>query len=135
MSNQKEKSTHKAVRVAIIRIEKGRPNVVSDKRKMSVAAVAEEAGVSRALIHRDCPDLLERIKGGVNKGIRQQRDAKQIELNEYKERNRELRTEVAELKAMLSKVQSQNATLIRKNMVLSGVSAKNSNVTQLLYSK
>ncbi|MFA0536229.1 TetR family transcriptional regulator [Vibrio sp. 10N.222.54.E8] len=135
MSNQKEKSTHKAVRFAIIRIEKGRPNVVSDKRKMSVAAVAEEAGVSRALIHRDCPDLLERIKGGVNKGIRQQRDAKQIELNEYKERNRELRTEVAELKAMLSKVQSQNATLIRKNMVLSGVSAKNSNVTQLLYSK
>ena len=135
MSNQKEKSTHKAVRFAIIRIEKGRPNVVSDKRKMSVAAVAEEAGVSRALIHRDCPDLLERIKGGVNKGIRQQRDAKQIELNEYKERNRELRTEVAELKAMLSKVQSQNAKLIRKNMVLSGVSAKNSNVTQLLYSK
>ncbi|MBF4274470.1 TetR family transcriptional regulator [Vibrio anguillarum] len=135
MSNQKEKSTHKAVRLSIIRIEKGRPNVVSDKRKMSVAAVAEEAGVSRALIHRDCPDLLERIKGGVNKGIRQQRDAKQIELNEYKERNRELRTEVAELKAMLSKVQSQNATLIRKNMVLSGVSAKNSNVTQLLYSK
>ncbi|MBF4332860.1 TetR family transcriptional regulator [Vibrio anguillarum] len=135
MSNQKEKSTHKAVRLSIIRIEKGRPNVVSDKRKMSVAAVAEEAGVSRALIHRDCPDLLERIKGGVNKGIRQQRDAKQTELNEYKERNRELRTEVAELKAMLSKVQSQNATLIRKNMVLSGVSAKNSNVTQLLYSK
>ncbi|MBF4322753.1 TetR family transcriptional regulator, partial [Vibrio anguillarum] len=71
-------------------------------------------------IHRDCPDLLERIKGGVNKGIRQQRDAKQTELNEYKERNRELRSEVAELKAMLSKVQSQNATLIRKNMVLSG---------------
>ncbi|PMM78709.1 TetR family transcriptional regulator [Vibrio sp. 10N.261.46.F12] len=135
MSNQKEKSTHKAVRLAIIRIEKGRPNVVSDKRKMSVAAVAEEAGVSRALIHRDCPDLLERIKGGVNKGIRQQRDAKQTELNEYKERNRELRSEVAELKAMLSKVQSQNATLIRKNMVLSGVSAKNNNVTQLSYSK
>lgn len=135
MSNQKEKSTHKAVRLAIIRIEKARTNVVSDKRKMSVAAVAEEAGVSRALIHRDCPDLLERIKGGVNRGIRQQRDAKQIELNEYKERNRELRTEVAELKAMLSKVQSQNATLIRKNMVLSGVSAKNSNVTQLSYSK
>ncbi|ABI73273.1 MULTISPECIES: hypothetical protein [Shewanella] len=135
MSNQKEKSTHKAVRLAIIRIEKARPNVVSDKRKMSVAAVAEEAGVSRALIHRDCPDLLERIKGGVNKAIRQQRDAKQIELNEYKERNRELRTEVEELKAMLSKVQSQNATLIRKNMVLSGVSAKNSNVTQLYCSK
>ncbi|MBF4322520.1 TetR family transcriptional regulator, partial [Vibrio anguillarum] len=55
MSNQKEKATHKMVRLAIIRIEKGRPKVVSDKRKMSVASVAEEAGVSRALIHRDCP--------------------------------------------------------------------------------
>lgn len=134
MSNQKEKPTHKAVRLAIIRIEKGRPNVVSEKRKMSVAAVAEEAGVSRALIHRDCPDLLERIKGGVNKGIRQQRDAKQTELNEYKERNRELRSEVAELKAMLAKVQSQNATLIRKNMALSNAHVDNSNVTQLTYS-
>jgi AcrR family transcriptional regulator len=134
MSNQKEKATHKAVRLAIVRIEKGRPNTVSHKRKMSVAAVAEEAGVSRALIHRDCPELLERIKGGVNKDIRQQRDAKQTELNKYKDRNRELRSEVAELKAMLAKVQSQNATLIRKNMALSNVRADNSNVTQLIYS-
>ena len=133
MSSQKEKASHKAVRLAIIRIEKGRPSIVSDKRKMSVAAVAEEAGVSRALIHRDCPDLLERIKGGVNKGIRQQRDAKQTGLNEYKERNRELREEVAKLKAMLAKVQSQNATLIRKNKALSSDSAINSNITQLMY--
>ena len=134
MSNPKEKATHKQVRLAIIRIEKGRPNIISDHRKMSVAAVAEEAGVSRALIHRDCPDLLERIKGGVNKGIRQQRHAKQTELNEYKERNRELRSEVAELKAMLAKVQSQNATLIRKNMALSNAHVDNSNVIQLIYS-
>lgn len=133
MSNLKEKATHKTVRLTIVRIEKGRPNVVSDKRKMSVTAVAEEAGVSRALIHRDCPDLLERIKGGVNKGIRQQRDAKQSELNEYKERNRELRSEVAELKAMFAKVQSQNATLIRKNMALSNGCADNDNLTQLIY--
>ena len=135
MSNPKEKATHKQVRLAIIRIEKGRPNIISDHRKMSVAAVAEEAGVSRALIHRDCPDLLERIKGGVNKGIRQQRDAKQTELNKYKERNRELRNEVAELKAMLAKVQSQNATLIRKDMALNSTSANNSNLTQLSNAK
>lgn len=134
MSNPKEKATHKAVRLAIIRIEKGRPTIVSEQRKMSVAAVAEEAGVSRALIHRDCPDLLERIKGGVNKGIRQQRDAKQNELKEYKKRNRELRSEVAELKAMLAKVQSQNATLIRKNMALSSGSETSSNITQIVYS-
>lgn len=135
MSTPKEKATHKAVRLAIVRIEKGRPSIVSATRKLSVMAVAEEAGVSRALIHRDCPDLLERIKGGVNKGVRQQRDAKQAELNEYKERNKELRSEVAELKAMLEKVQSQNATLIRKNMTLSSVQGKSNNITQLAYSK
>lgn len=135
MSNQKEKATHKSIRLAIVRIEKGRPNIVSDKRKISVASVAEEAGVSRALIHRDHPDLLERIKGGVNKGVRQQRDAKHTELNEYKDRNRELREEVAELKAMLAKIQSQNATLIRKNSVLNSSQVKNSNITQLTYRK
>lgn len=135
MSTPKEKATHKAVRLAIVRIEKGRPSIVSATRKLSVMAVAEEAGVSRALIHRDCPDLLERIKGGVNKGVRQQRDAKQLELNEYKERNKELRAEVAELKAMLEKVQSQNAALIRKNMALSNVYGKSNNITQLNYSK
>lgn len=134
MSN-KEKATHKAVRLAIVRIEKGRPSIVSEKRKMSIASVAEEAEVSRALIHRDCPDLLERIKGGVNKGIRQQRDAKHAELNDFKERNRKLRKELAELKAMLAKVQSQNATLIRKNSVLNSSQNKNSNITQLTYSK
>lgn len=135
MSNQKEKATHKSIRLAIIRIEKGRPNIISDKRKMSVASVAEEAEVSRALIHRDYPELLERIKGGVNKGVRQQRDAKHTELNECKERNRELRKEVAELKAMLAKVQSQNATLIRKNSMLNSSQDKNSNITQLTYRK
>ncbi len=135
MSSQKEKTTHKKVRLAIVRIEKGRPNIVSDKRKISVKAVAEEAGVSRALIHRDCPDLLERIKGGVNKGIRQQRDAKQAELNDYKERNRELRTQVADLEAMLAKIQSQNATLIRINTQLREARADNSNITQLAYAK
>ncbi len=78
-------------------------------------------------------DLLERIKGGVNKGIRQQRDAKQSELKEYKERNRVLRAELEELKAMLAKIQSQNATLIRKNIALSNASADGGIVTQLIY--
>lgn len=135
MSSPKEKATHKKVRLAIIRIEKDRPTIIDANRKMSVAAVAEEAGVSRALIHRDCPDLLERIKGGVNKGVRQQRDAKQTELSEYKARNRELRSEMAELKTMLASVQSQNATLVKKMLALKDAQANNNNVTQLIYSK
>lgn len=42
MSTPKEKATHKAVRLAIVRIEKGRPSIVSATRKLSVMAVAEE---------------------------------------------------------------------------------------------
>jgi hypothetical protein len=130
MSNDiKEKKSHKAVRLAIIRIEKGKPKVVDIKRKMSVAAVAEEVGLSRALIHRDCPDLVKRINGGVDKGVRQQRDAKQEEVNKYKEINKDLRVEVEELKEMLANIQSKNATLILENTTLRGQVGKKSNVT------
>lgn len=134
LSENIEKTTHKSVRLAIIRIEKGRPKIVSASRKISIASVAEEAGVSRALIHRDCPDLIVRIKGGINKGVRQQRDAKQSELNDYKERNKTLRAEIANLKTMLAKLQSQNATLIQNNLATISKQDKNNNITYLSYS-
>jgi hypothetical protein len=130
MSNDiKETKSHKAVRLAIIRIEKGKPKIIDVKRKMSVAAVAEEVGLSRALIHRDCPDLVKRINGGVDKGVRQQRDAKQEEVNKYKEINKDLRVEIEELKEMLANIQSKNATLILENTSLRGQVDKKSKVT------
>ena len=54
--------TRNIIRQAITRIEKGRPKVVIKERKMSVAAVAEEAGVSRATIHNNYPDMADRIR-------------------------------------------------------------------------
>lgn len=115
------KKTHTKVRQAIVRIEQGKPKIISPDRKISVAAVAEESGVSRALIHRDFPDLLERIKGNVNKGVRQQRDEKHGELQHYKELNRKLRKEISELRALLEVAHSQNTTLILENKKLKGV--------------
>ena len=53
--SSKGEQTRNIIRQAITRIEKGRPKVVSKERKMSVAAVAEEAGVSRATIHNNYP--------------------------------------------------------------------------------
>ena len=76
MSTSSESETHKRIRLAIVRLEKGQPKVVEKGRKVSVAAVAEEAGVSRALIHKDYPDMLERIRGNSNKAIQRQRDEK-----------------------------------------------------------
>lgn len=122
------KKTYDDVRKAIIRIEKGRPTVVDANRKMSVTAVAEESGVSRALIHRDMPDLLERIKGGVNKTVREDRNAKHEELKTCKQRNKELRDENKQLKEQLSHMQSVNATLMLQNEQLGKLADENSNV-------
>jgi predicted RNase H-like nuclease (RuvC/YqgF family) len=122
------KETYDSVRKAIIRIEKGRPKIVDAKRKMSVAAVAEESEVSRALIHRDMPDLLERIKGGVNKAVRVARDAKHEELKACRERNKELRDENEQLKEQLRHMQSINATLMLQNECLTKYPNDNSNI-------
>lgn len=132
-SSVKESKSHKAVRLAIIRIEKGRPNVISATRKMSVSAVVEEAGegIYRATIYRDCDDLLTRIQGSVSKGVRQQRDAKQEELNKFKARNKELRAEVEEVKTMNAYLQSKNATLIEEIKRLESLKAKYGNVVPL----
>ena len=132
-SSVKESKSHKAVRLAIARIEKGRPNVISATRKMSVSAVVEEAGegIYRATIYRDCDDLLTRIQGSIGKEVRQQRDAKQEELNKFKERNKELRSEVKEIKTINAYLQSKNATLILEVRRLENLKAKPDNVVPL----
>ena len=111
----KETPTKKKIRLAIIAIEKGRPKVVTINRKMSVAAVAEEAGVSRALIHRDFPDLLERIRGGANKAIAKQRNDIREQLKREKAHHKECRLKIKELSDMLANMQSINATLTQEN--------------------
>jgi hypothetical protein len=126
-----ETAMHKNIRLAIIRIEKGRPNIVDSERKMSVMAVAEEAGVSRALIVRDYPYLHERILGGKGKAKQQQIDEKQQQLNTSRGRSKELRGELEELKAMNAYLQSKNATLIMENKRLLAQAVNSSNVVPL----
>lgn len=126
-----ETAMHKTIRQAIIRIEKGRPKVVDSKRKMSVMAVAEEAGVSRALIVRDYHRLHERILGGKGKAKQQQIDEKQQQLNKSRDRSKELWGELEKLKKMNAYLQSKNATLIEENERLRAQAANSSNVVRL----
>lgn len=126
-----ETAMHKAIRLAIIRIEKGRPNIVDPKRKMSIKAVAEEVGVSRTLITRDYPVLHDRILGGKGQAKQQQIDDKQQQLNKSRGRSKELRGELEELKAMNAYLQSKNATLIMENKRLLAQTANSSNVVPL----
>ena len=60
--SRKSDQTRKAIRQAMLRIEKGRTRIVDKGRKMSIAAVAEETGISRAAIHRLYPDFAEKIR-------------------------------------------------------------------------
>ncbi len=121
MSKPSESDTHKRIRLAIVRLEKGQPKVVEKGRKVSVAAVAEEAGVSRALIHKDYPDLMERIRGNANKAIQRQRDEKHEKLKEERFKNRQLREKIVELTEQRNELASKNATLELENRRLSAI--------------
>ena len=121
MSTSSESETHKRIRLAIVRLEKGQPKVVEKGRKVSVAAVAEEAGVSRALIHKDYPDLMERIRGNANKAIQRQRDEKHEKLKEERFKNRQLREKIVELTEQRNELASKNATLELENRRLSAI--------------
>lgn len=111
----KRNKTHNCIRQAIVRLEKGRPKVVPRTRKVSIAAAADEAGVSRALITNNYPDLAERIREHGRKAARQQRDKKQEDLQAERAKNRELRAERDELRAKVGTLASKNATLIYEN--------------------
>lgn len=112
--------TREALRMALYRIQNGRGKVVKD-RKLSIAAVAREAGVSAALIHNRYPDVAEQINVLKNKAYRAQRDAKVDEFKRQKEINRELRAEIADLSAKLAKSASVIATLTAENDRLSAI--------------
>lgn len=128
MSKPSESDTHKRIRLAIVRLENGQPKVVEKGRKISVAAVAEEAGVSRALIHKDYPDLMERIRGNANKAIQRQRDEKHDKLKDERAKNRQLREKIVELTEQRNKLASKNATLELENRRLSSI-LESKNVT------
>ena len=125
----KRNDTHNKIRMAIVRMEKGKPKVVSSDRKISIKAVAEEAGVSDSLIHKDHSDLVARIYRNNDKDYRSERDEKHQELKAERVKSKELRGRVAELESQLLKLASINARLELELTTLRSV--KNSqNVTE-----
>lgn len=113
--------TAKAIRQAIVRIEKGRPRVVKPGRKLSIQAVAEEAGVSRATIHNNHPGLAERIREAGNKAARVQRDEKNTELKELRTKYRDLRQEYAHARQLNQDIASEMASLVAENQRLRAI--------------
>lgn len=110
--------TAKAIRQAIVRIENGRPKIIGRDRKLNIAAVAEEAGVSRATIHNNHPALADRIREAGNKVTRAQRDKKNTALKELRAKYQALREEHLRIRKLNQDMASEMATLLTENLRL-----------------
>ncbi|MFL9860067.1 TetR family transcriptional regulator [Paraburkholderia madseniana] len=93
--------------------------------KLSISAVATEAGVSAGLIHNTYPDIAEEIRAQVGRGTRQQRDAKAAEVKEVREQLKTLRAERDAALADVARLASINETLRQEvAMLQAAVSGK-----------
>lgn len=108
-------TTEKNLRNALIRLKHGRPKVVDKRRKISITALAEEAGVKDSTIHNRYPDIAAEVRGLTGKTHKAQRDDKSAKLKAEKEKNRELRAYIEELESDVRKLVSLNATLDSAN--------------------
>lgn len=118
MKQPKSSLTRKAIQQAIIRLKNNRPNIVTQGRKVSIASVSEEAGVSRATIHNNYPELAESIRKISNKLSHAQRNKKQKQLKILENKNKELRSIIQTLNLELAKIASINASLLLENTSL-----------------
>lgn len=106
----------KDLTLAIARIQRGRAHTKATK--LSIAAVAREAGVSTSLIHNQYPSIAETIRVAQGRSSRAQRDAKHNDLIAALEKNKELRAEVDELRRQVAKLASINEVLLSENRVM-----------------
>lgn len=87
------------LQLALARIQRGRTH--TGESKVTIAAVAREAGVSTALIHNHYPNIAEAIREAQGRSSRAQRDVKHQDLLAEREKNRMLRQENEELRVRL----------------------------------
>lgn len=98
------------LQLALARIQRGRAH--SGEAKVTIAAVAHEAGVSTALIHNHYPTIAEAIREAQGCSSRVQRDVKHQDLLVEREENRMLRQEIEELRVKVANLASINEVLI-----------------------
>jgi hypothetical protein len=107
--------TEKALKLALLRLQKGTPKIVPIGTKISIAAVAKEAGYSNSTIHNRYPDIAKEIK------LQQENYHSGVvtpKAPEQSERNTRLSLENKQLKADLERSQSINLKLTKENELL-----------------
>lgn len=106
----------KDLKLAIYRIQKGRAH--TGETKVTIAAVAREAGVSTALIHNHYPDIAEDIREISGRSSRAMRDVKHQDLIDERKKSADYRQEIEELRAKIANLASINEVLLDDNRVL-----------------
>jgi AcrR family transcriptional regulator len=121
----------KDLRLAIYRLQKGRAH--TKETKVTIAAVAREAGVSTALIHNHYPAVAEAIRDIQGRSSRAMRDVKHQDLIAERQKSAAYRQEVEELKARLASIASINEVLLDDNQTLKD-KLRERNVIELAFS-
>lgn len=106
----------KDLRLAMHRIQRGRAH--TGATKVSVLAVATEAGVSDSLIYNHYPSFVTEIQTATGKTTRKQRDDKHEELKAEKAKNKTLRADLATANARIAKLASINESFSADNDLL-----------------
>jgi AcrR family transcriptional regulator len=104
------------LKLALLRIQKGRAH--TGETKVSIVAVAREAGVSAALIHNHYPAIAEVIREAQGRSSRAMRDVKHQDLIAERKKSAAYRQEIAELQAKIANLASINELLLDENRVL-----------------
>lgn len=106
----------KELKLALYRIQNGRAH--TGETKVSIAAVAREAGVSTALIHNHYPTIAETIRDAQGRSSRSMRDDKHHDLVRERKKSAGYRDEIEMLKVQIAKLASINEVLASENRVL-----------------
>lgn len=109
--------------LALLRIQKGRSH--TGETKITIAAVAREAGISTALIHNYYPQIVEKIREAQGRSHRDKRDEEHMKLISERKKSSAYRLEIKTLQSKISKLASINEMLIEENRALREGSGKN----------
>lgn len=86
-------------------------NMRRDGKKISIKSVADEVGVTPALLHNRYSDFTEEVRRVMGKATREQRDEKHSLLQKARERIRQLRELVDSQLVEITKMASVNESL------------------------
>ena len=106
----------KELKLALHRIQKGRAH--TGETRVSIAAVAREAGISAALIHNHYPNIAEAIREAQGRSSRAIRDLKHQDLIAERNKSAAYRKEIEEMRIKIANLASINEVLLDENSVL-----------------